>query len=120
MSQLDLEPDSLDRSGRQALSDQVAEAIEARIVSGRLRAGDRLPTTRDLAAALRVNRGTVQAAYRALSQKRLVEGRVGSGTVVRETAASDKPFDAAALISRRVRGIGEEAGLALSEPVIAD
>ena len=67
MSQLDLEPDSLDRSGRQALADQVADAIEARIVSGRLRAGDRLPTTRDLAAALRVNRGTVQAAYRALS-----------------------------------------------------
>ena len=120
MSQLDLEPDSLDRSGRHALSDQVAEAIEARIVSGRLRSGDRLPTTRELAASLRLNRGTVQAAYRALSQKRLVEGRVGSGTVVRETASPARGFDALALLSRRVRGIGEGAGLALSEPVVAD
>jgi DNA-binding transcriptional MocR family regulator len=120
MSQLDLQPDSLDRSGRQALSDQVADAIEARIVSGRLRSGDRLPTTRELASVLRVNRGTVQAAYRALSQKQLVEGRVGSGTVVRESSASERPFDAAALVSRRVRGIGEEGGLALSEPVVAD
>jgi len=120
MSQLDLAEVSLDRSGREPLADQVAAAIEARIATGRLRSGDRLPTTRDLASALGINRGTIQAAYRRLSDRRLVEGRVGSGTVVRASAVPAQEFDVAALVSRRVRGIGEEAAVALSEPIMAD
>ena len=67
MSQLDLVDVHLDRSGREPLSDQLAAAIEARIATGRLRSGDRLPTTRELASALQINRGTIQAAYRRLA-----------------------------------------------------
>jgi 2-aminoadipate transaminase len=121
MSQLDLSAVSLDRSGREPLADQLVAAIEARIATGQLRLGDRLPTTRDLASALGVNRGTIQAAYRRLSERHLVEGRVGSGTVVRSAVPSAAPeFDVAALLSRRVRGIGEDSALTPAEPVVAD
>lgn len=94
--------------------------IEARITTGQLQSGDRLPTTRELASALGINRGTVQSAYRRLSRRRLVEGRVGSGTVVCPVVPWAPEFDVASLLSRRVRGIGEESAVAPAEPVIAD
>jgi len=120
MSQLDLAASDLDRSGRSPLSEQLVAAIEARIAAGRLRSGDRLPTTRELAASLGLNRGTIQTAYRRLSDRGLVEGRVGSGTVVRAGTPSAPELSIASLLSRRVRGIGEDAALPLAQPPIAD
>jgi GntR family transcriptional regulator/MocR family aminotransferase len=120
MSQLDLAALQLDRSGKEPLADQLASAIEASIASGRLRIGDRLPTTREFASALGVNRGTIQAAYRQLGRRQLVEGRVGSGTVVRSTSPPADRLDVSSLLSRRVRGIGEESALTPAEPVVAD
>ncbi len=120
MSQLDLEPSHFDRSGRESLSDQLASAIEARIAAGRLRSGDRLPTTRELAAALDLNRGTIQTAYRRLSDRGLVEGRVGSGTVVRPAPPASDEIVISALLSRRVRGIADDAAPPIAEPAIAD
>ncbi len=120
MGQLGFDSVSLDRSGREPLADQLVAAIEARIATGRLRSGDRLPTTRELASTLGVNRGTIQTAYRRLGERRLVEGRVGSGTVVRAAVPSAPEFDVSSLLSRRVRGIGEESGLTPAEPVVAD
>lgn len=102
------------------LAQQLAEAIEARITVGQLRSGDRLPTTRQLASSLGVNRGTIQAAYRRLSERHLVEGRVGSGTVVRSALPFAPKFDASSLLSRRVLGIGEDSAVTPAEPVIAD
>ena len=120
MGQLDLDRSSLDRTNAEPLAEQLAAAIEARIETGRLRSGDRLPTTRELAAQIGVNRGTVQAAYRRLSGRGLVIGRVGSGTLVASTSRVDRPFDPEVLLSRRVRGIGEEAAPAIAEPCVAD
>jgi DNA-binding transcriptional MocR family regulator len=120
MSQLDLASVSFDRSGREPLSEQLASAIESRIATGLLQSGDRLPTTRELAAQLKINRGTIQAAYRRLGELQLVEGRVGSGTVVRGGARTASELDVSALLSRRVRGIGEESAIALTPPIVAD
>ena len=113
---------SLDRGSREGLADQRAAAVEARIATGVLDAGDRLPTTRDLAATLEINRGTVQAAYRRLGERGLVEGRVGSGTVVALGGARVPPaaFDPAALLSRRAAAIGSESPRIVAEPVVAD
>jgi GntR family transcriptional regulator/MocR family aminotransferase len=70
--------------------------------------------------ALQINRGTIQAAYRRLAARQLVEGRVGSGTVVRSSASPAADFEISALLSRRVRGIGEESSLSLAAPIVAD
>ena len=113
---------SLDRASREPLGDQLAAAIEARLATGRFERGDRLPTTRELATALAINRGTVQAAYRRLSERGLVEGRVGSGTVVAGKAA-DSPaaaFDPLTLLSRRAAAIVSEPARPGAEPSVAD
>src|ERR1700730_9880026 len=120
MSQLDwatsvlLDPRSRDTTG-----DQLAAAIEARIATGALSAGDRLSTLRDLASALAVHPGTVQSALRRLSDRGLVEGRVGSGTVVVGSAAP-RPFDATALLSKRAAAIASEPARADSALSVAD
>jgi DNA-binding transcriptional MocR family regulator len=65
------------------------------IEAGRLGAGDRLPTIRELARRLGVNRDTVALAYEELAQRGWIEATVGRGTFVRATArpAAREPFE---------------------------
>jgi GntR family transcriptional regulator / MocR family aminotransferase len=60
------------------------QQIRAAVLDGRLRPGDRLPPTRELATLVRVSRGTASAAYDRLTAEGFVEGRVGAGTFVAE------------------------------------
>ncbi|MEO8432135.1 MAG: PLP-dependent aminotransferase family protein [Acidobacteriota bacterium] len=113
---------AIDRGSREPLGDQLAAAIEARIATGLIALGERLPTTRDLALRLQINRGTVQSAYRRLAERGLVEGRVGSGTVVARDASGGiaLPFDPAALLSKRAAAIAAEPSPAGDTPLLAD
>lgn len=52
------------------------------LAMGRLRAGERLPTVRELAENLSVSPGTVVKAYRQLEQDGVIQSRRGGGTVV--------------------------------------
>ncbi|MFC4910071.1 PLP-dependent aminotransferase family protein [Actinomadura gamaensis] len=52
------------------------------ILDGRLRPGERLPPTRELARRLDVSRNTVSIAYERLTAEGLLVARVGSGTFV--------------------------------------
>jgi GntR family transcriptional regulator/MocR family aminotransferase len=56
--------------------------LRGAILDGRLRPGSRLPATRDLAAAYRLSRATIVAAFEQLKSEGYVEGRSGSGTYV--------------------------------------
>ncbi|HMF09388.1 MAG TPA: PLP-dependent aminotransferase family protein [Thermoanaerobaculia bacterium] len=118
--QLELANLNLDRGSREPLPDQLVAAIESRIAAGVLAGGVRLPTTRDLAVSLAINRGTVQAAYRKLAERGLIVSRVGSGTVVRENSPVSVDFDPARLLSRRALEVTPEAAAAIAPPVIAD
>lgn len=69
-------------SDGQPLGDQIFRQLSDAILEGRLRAGDRLPPTRTLAAQLAVSRNTVGVAYERLVSEGLVEGRVGAGSFV--------------------------------------
>lgn len=60
----------------------IAEALGRDLARGRVEAGDRLPTHRDLAAALGVTVGTVSRAYAEARRRGLVHGHVGRGTFV--------------------------------------
>jgi len=61
----------------------IAEAVADDIARGALEEGARLPTHRDLAAALGVTVGTVSRAYAEAQRRGLVSGEVGRGTFVR-------------------------------------
>jgi DNA-binding transcriptional MocR family regulator len=111
---------ALDRASGRPLAGQLASAIEGRIASGLLAPGSRLPATRDLAAALKLNRGTVVAAYRILQESGLAQGRVGSGTEVLTSTASPPPFDSDELLSERVAGLSPEDSPATGVELIAD
>lgn len=73
----------LDRTASgEGLTRQIYTQLRAAILDGRLRAGDRLPPSRDLASDLGVARLTVATAYEWLSAEGYVYGRVGAGTFV--------------------------------------
>ena len=63
--------------------EQIRAGLAVEIQSGRLPAGHRLPTVRQLAADLRVAVGTAARAYRELEEAGLVSTHRSQGTVVR-------------------------------------
>jgi GntR family transcriptional regulator/MocR family aminotransferase len=73
---------ALDASREQPLFLQLANAVADEIRSGRLKPGDPLPGSRELAEHLGVNRNTVMAGYGELAAEGLVDTRVGGGTFV--------------------------------------
>lgn len=70
----------LDR--RRGLSEQLYQALRARVLDGRLSSGTRLPASRDLALVLSLSRNTVVRAYDQLYAEGYLESRVGDGTYV--------------------------------------
>ena len=72
----------LDPDSEAPLYRQVYERIAAKIRSGDLARGERLPATRELAGLLGLNRTTVSAAYELLESEGLISGHVGRGSFV--------------------------------------
>jgi DNA-binding transcriptional MocR family regulator len=64
---------------------EIAAALEARIIDGRLIPDDRLPSVRDLAKELAVSATTVSSAYQQLRRRGLAIGKGRQGTVVAQT-----------------------------------
>lgn len=62
---------------------ELAEQLRLLIGEGRIPHGTRLPSERELTAALGVSRTTVTRAYAALREREYAESRRGSGTVTR-------------------------------------
>lgn len=81
----------LDRRGGQ-LSLQLARALKNAIHKGELKSGDLLPSTRVLAKALSLARGTVLEAFEQLVAEGFLESRHGSGTRVAYAPESSAPM----------------------------
>jgi GntR family transcriptional regulator/MocR family aminotransferase len=78
-------PLGLDRRAGVPLYRQLYDGLRDAILSGRLRPGARLPSTRVLAGDLATSRNTVLAAFGQLLAEGYLEGRVGAGTTVART-----------------------------------
>ena len=61
---------------------QLRDQLRALVHGGDLRAGDRIPATRELAVQLGVHRTTVANAYAELESEGLIRGHVGRGTFI--------------------------------------
>jgi GntR family transcriptional regulator, transcriptional repressor for pyruvate dehydrogenase complex len=79
----------LDKIKRISLSDAVTDRIISQIQDGRYRAGDRLPTERELAEQLGVGRTSVREGLRFLEKLGVLEIRQGMGTVVRSLSLGE-------------------------------
>ena len=80
-------PVMVERADPVPLAVQISAQLEAAVTDGLLHAGDRLPSSRDLAVSLGVSRTVVTNAYARLFAEGWLEGRHGSGTYVADVAA---------------------------------
>ena len=82
---------SVDPRDRTPIYAQLDRALRAAIATGRLSAGDQLPTVRQLAVELSVNANTVARVYAELERAGVLETRRGVGTFVNATPAQAHP-----------------------------
>ena len=103
-----------------ALSTRVYRAIRSAILDSTLKVGDRLPSTRTLAADLSISRSTAEAAYAQLEDEGYLTRGVGSGSFVsagpsaharaRRGRAQRVPFSDGPALSKRGNQIAEMGG----------
>ncbi|MFI0899230.1 PLP-dependent aminotransferase family protein [Streptomyces sp. NPDC020983] len=73
---------AVDRTSREPLRAQLEHGLRAAIRTGRLRVGERLPSSREMARTLRLSRGLVQECYAQLQAEGYLVTRPGSATRV--------------------------------------
>jgi GntR family transcriptional regulator len=76
---------------------QLVHQVRQSLLLGYLRAGDRLPTVKELATDLAINPNTVVKAYRQLEHEGLAGGRPGQGTFITATLTAPPPDASEAL-----------------------
>ncbi|MGE5624419.1 MAG: PLP-dependent aminotransferase family protein [Bacillota bacterium] len=102
-------PVALERHSRTPLYRQLSDWVRGAILEGQLRPGQRMPSTRGLAAELKLSRIPVLAAYEQLLAEGYLETFTGAGTCVARAIPGDagrslaaRPGRAAASTARRV------------------
>jgi GntR family transcriptional regulator / MocR family aminotransferase len=98
----------LSRRG-ESLYRQVYLRLREAILSGTLRGGEKLPSTRDLAEQLGISRTVVLVAYDQLLAEGFAEGRAGSGTYVAGGVGTDKSAAVGKSVPLRVSRFGRTA-----------
>lgn len=86
----------IDPNSSRPIIRQVVEQIHWQIVSGRLHAGDRLPSIRELSKQLGINPTTVTRIYSEMANTGVIVLRQGQGAFVAEQSAAPRvaPDDA--------------------------
>src|SRR5579859_6200801 len=77
----------IDRDGALPMAVQIAGQLRDAVAGGTLAAGQRLPSSRQLARVLGVSRTVVMSAFTQLFAEGWLEGRHGSGTYVADGVA---------------------------------
>jgi len=74
----------IDNASGRPVYRQIIDQVKRDIALGRLVAGDKLPTVRELAGQLVINPNTIGKSYRQLEQDGVIVTRAGSGAFVAE------------------------------------
>lgn len=80
-------------TGKRDLTQQIYRQLRERILDGRLKAGERLPASRELAEELDVSRKTITNVYDLLFSEGFLDTRMGSGTFVAKVISDQKSSD---------------------------
>jgi len=104
----------IEKGSAAPISRQIADQIATLCAAGKLRAGDQLPSVRELARELAVNQNTVLRVYERLCGAGLLEMRHGQGTYVSAAASGSIELHRERLVEE-LRQVGRQAmGLGLS------
>jgi len=106
-----LPPIVLDRASRAPMYRQLYEWFRRSIIEGRLRPGQRVPSTRGLAAELGISRIPVLGAFEQLLAEGYFEAFVGAGTCVARSIPEDRAGVPVAGARSRAQEQGERRGL---------
>ena len=107
----------LSKNSEVPLREQLTTQVVLGVVSGDLKPGQRLPSTRELARRFNIHANTVSAAYRDLEERGWVESRKGSGVYVR-AQSNDVPLDAQTALDQLISTflkLARERGYTLTE-----
>ena len=97
---------ALDQKSKTPAYRQIIHQITSLIRAGQLNPGDKLPTERDLAARLKIARGTIKKAYETLARDQVIEVTQGRGSFVssrQDILPSGRKERAVALIARMLQ-----------------
>jgi len=100
----------LDKNQKGTLFEQAREQLLAALHLGKLRAGDRLPSTRQLVMRNGINLKTALAIYKRLSQEGYIDLRQGSGAYVKDIDSVDLEQAYCRSIYRLIKANLAEAG----------
>ena len=89
------------------LSDAICDQLEQLIVDGKLRAGESLPSERDLAQQLNVSRPSLREALLRLEGSKLIRAKTGGGYVVADASAPLIAEPLAHLMARHRKAAGD-------------
>jgi GntR family transcriptional regulator len=92
-----------------AVYDQIVRQLKFAVADGALRAGELVPSVRELARELAINPNTVARAYRQLQDDGVLEPVRGTGLAVASTANRHCRAERVKLIRARTRLVLEEA-----------
>jgi len=104
---------------KERLFQEIVEHVQAQILGGELKPGDRIPAERELASHFSVSRAAVREAIKSLAEKGLVDVHVGRGTFV-AALTTDHVVESMTLLLRDARNTPEhlqEAREILEVPV---
>lgn len=73
---------AVDKSSSVPIYAQIVDRVEALVMAGKIKAGDRLPSIRSVAESLRVDYNTVAKAYAELDRASVIQTARGVGTHV--------------------------------------
>ena len=109
---------NLDPSDARPLYLQIMDEVRRALVIGALRAGDPVPSVRELASQLVVNPRTVLQAYQELERAGVLYVKRGQGTFIATSARADR-YALAHDVALRAVLDARRSGLAVSELVAA-
>ena len=97
----------LDLKNKKTIYEQIIDGFKSMISSGEMAAGEKLPSVRELSAALTVNPNTIQKAYRCLEDEGWIYTVTGRGAFVSEARPQAD--------SRQLDGLSEQIGELISQ-----
>src|SRR6266705_5998346 len=105
-----LPPMALDCRSRTPMYRQLYDWFRRAIIDGQMRPGQRVPSTRGLAAELKISRIPVLQAYEQLLAEGYFETFTGAGTCVAGSIPEDTPTPAAANPRRMPPALAQKTG----------